>query len=89
MLKGNHFLLIICLFGFLFGSCKKNTNSEKQQPCPGGCGIADFSLIDYQPAWSLDGEWIAYDNTDCGSSVTPAPPNSCGILIANNLEKKN
>ena len=64
MLKGNHFLLIICLFGFLFGSCKKNTNSEKQQPCPGGCGIADFSLIDYQPAWSPGGKYIAYYHID-------------------------
>lgn len=64
MLKGNHFLLIICLFGVLFGSCKKNTNSEKQQPCVGGCGVADFSLIDYQSAWSPDGKYIAYYHID-------------------------
>ncbi len=62
MLKGNHFLLIICVFGVLLSSCKKNTNSE--QPCPGGCGVIDFSLIDYQPAWASDGKYIAYYHID-------------------------
>lgn len=60
----NHFLLIICLFGVLLNSCKKNTDSEKQQPCPGGCGVADFSVIDYQPVWSPDGKYIAYYHGD-------------------------
>jgi TolB protein len=37
----------------------------------------------FYPAWSADGEWIAYDNTDCGSSFEPPPSNSCGVLIMN------
>jgi len=32
------------------------------------------------PAWSPNGQWIAYDNTNCGGPNKPAPPNSCGIL---------
>ena len=41
------------------------------------------------PAWSPDGNWIAYDNRNCGSRVKPAPPESCGIFIirTNGLEK--
>lgn len=33
------------------------------------------------PTWSPNSKLIAYDNTDCGSAVTPIPPNSCGVLI--------
>lgn len=64
MLKGIHFLLFICLLGLLLGSCRKNTSSEKQQPCPGWCGVPDFSILDYQPAWSPSGKHIAYYHID-------------------------
>jgi len=37
--------------------------------------------MNYYPAWSTKGNLIAYDNTNCGTSVSPAPENSCGILI--------
>ena len=49
-----------------------------------------FEGRNFWPAWSPDGNWIAYDNTNCGSSVKPAPPESCGIIFirANGLEKK-
>lgn len=40
-----------------------------------------FEGRNFFPSWSPDGNWIAYDNTNCGSSVKPAPPESCGILI--------
>ncbi len=33
------------------------------------------------PDWSPDSEWIAYDNTTCGTSSEPIPENSCGILL--------
>jgi hypothetical protein len=36
---------------------------------------------DFYPTWSPNSKLIAYDNTDCGSAVTPIPPNSCGVLI--------
>jgi len=36
---------------------------------------------DFSPTWSPTGKLIAYDNTSCGSAVTPIPPNSCGVLI--------
>tara|TARA_R110002124_G_C8862569_1_gene507142 strand:- start:41 stop:937 length:897 start_codon:yes stop_codon:yes gene_type:complete len=35
----------------------------------------------FYPDWSPDGEWIAYDNTVCGSTGEPLPDNSCGILV--------
>lgn len=37
----------------------------------------------FYPDWSPDGEWIAYDNTNCGSANDPPSPNSCGVLIQN------
>lgn len=36
------------------------------------------------PAWSPDGQWIAYDNTSCGNSTDPPPPTSCGVLRMRN-----
>ena len=39
-----------------------------------------FEGRNFFPSWSPDGEWIVYDNTNCGNAVTPAPPNSCGII---------
>jgi hypothetical protein len=40
-----------------------------------------FGTNDFYPAWRSDGEYIAYDNSDCGSIGVDPPPNSCGILI--------
>ena len=42
-----------------------------------------FGGGDFFPAWKPDGQWIAYDNTDCGNGREPPPPNSCGILVVN------
>lgn len=36
---------------------------------------------DFYPCWSRNGEYIAYDNTECGSALYPPPENGCGILI--------
>jgi len=40
-----------------------------------------FEGRNFFPAFSPDGNLIAYDNTVCGSATTPIPPNSCGVLI--------
>jgi Tol biopolymer transport system component len=40
-----------------------------------------FQGENFFPAWSPDGQWIAYDNTVCGTAIEPPPPMSCGILI--------
>ena len=39
-----------------------------------------FEGRNFFPAWSPDGEWIAYDNTVCGGPTEPIPSSSCGIL---------
>src|ERR1035437_232200 len=44
-----------------------------------------YSGRDNYSAWSPKGNYIAYDNTDCGSAVDPIPPNSCGIIISDTL----
>ena len=43
-----------------------------------------FEGRNFFPDWIPDGRWIAYDNTVCGSSGDPLPPNSCGILRIDN-----
>lgn len=40
-----------------------------------------FEGRNFFPAWSSDGQLIAYDNTNCGGATIPIPPNSCGVLI--------
>lgn len=67
-------------------SCKiKNSVLESPCICP-----PDLGSTNGEPAWSPDGKWIAYDNTDCGSAVTPLEENACGILIIDPMtsEKK-
>lgn len=44
-----------------------------------------YSGRDNYSAWSPKGNYISYDNTDCGSAVDPIPSNSCGILIIDTL----
>jgi len=39
-----------------------------------------FQGSNFFPSWNPTGDWIAYDNTDCGSMNEPPPYNSCGIL---------
>ncbi len=76
-------------------SFSKNGNIYKM-PFDGEC-FDTLSVIqltngtnNFYPAWSSDGRYIAYDNTECGSVTEPPPPNSCGILItdSNNGSEK-
>lgn len=48
-----------------------------------GTGLTQLTSggSDFFPAFSPDGNLIAYDNTNCGTAVEPPPANGCGIFI--------
>ena len=66
-------ILIYISFLTLFFACKKTANNG-DEPCVGWCQSTTTSIIDYQAAWSPDGESIAYYHVD--SDVK-----KCGIYI--------
>ncbi|WP_026905146.1 TolB family protein [Pedobacter glucosidilyticus] len=63
-MKNKHLIIVFLLVGITTLSCKKNKNSNAEEPCPGFCKDFDFGLIDYQPEWSPDGKYIAYYHID-------------------------
>ncbi|MFD2035187.1 DPP IV N-terminal domain-containing protein [Belliella marina] len=56
----------VVLLGIMFTACI--TDEEEGSSCIDGC--PNFLLIDYEPSWSPDGEWIAYLHVDSQPSHT-------------------
>ncbi|WP_304063018.1 TolB family protein [Pedobacter glucosidilyticus] len=63
-MKNKYLIIVFLIVGITTLSCKKTKNSNAEEPCPGFCKNFDFGLIDYQPAWSPDGKYIAYYHID-------------------------
>ncbi|MDP2424613.1 MAG: DPP IV N-terminal domain-containing protein [Bacteroidales bacterium] len=62
-MKNIHLYLSVFTFScftIIFYGCTKN--NEGEPPCA-DCPI-NYSIIDFEPAWSPDGEWIAYYHGD-------------------------